>query len=237
LHALPPSPVRRRHAVPGCLLGIAVLALAGLAVLPPSAPTADPLLTRAASPRFTVRTPSVEPMRAQVVRRPSELTAKPSPKTSPKSAAGLRPAQRVSRSRPGAVAGPSGYVCPVPGRRSFSDDWGDARSNGRRHQGNDILAPYGAPVVAVTAGVVSTAYSSAGGISLYLHGTDGDEYFYAHNSKNLARDGERVAAGEVIALVGTTGNARGGPPHVHFERHPGGGAAVDPYRFLVGACR
>jgi murein DD-endopeptidase MepM/ murein hydrolase activator NlpD len=102
--------------------------------------------------------------------------------------------------------------------------------------GTDVLAPYGSPVVAVTAGLIHTDYSVSGGISLYLRGTDGDEYFYAHNSRNAAREGQRVATGELIAYVGTTGNARGGPAHVHFERHPGGGRPVDPYPFLLRAC-
>jgi murein DD-endopeptidase MepM/ murein hydrolase activator NlpD len=131
---------------------------------------------------------------------------------------------------------PSGYVCPVRGRTDFTDTWGDVRPGGRRHQGTDVLAAYGAPVVAVTSGVIHTAYSSSGGISLYLRGTDGDEYFYAHNSRNVAADGERVQTGDLIAYVGTTGNARGGPAHVHFERHPDGGRPVDPYLFLVRAC-
>jgi murein DD-endopeptidase MepM/ murein hydrolase activator NlpD len=129
----------------------------------------------------------------------------------------------------------AGYVCPVRGPHHFSDDWGDARA-GHRHQGNDILAPYGTPLVAVISGVIKTDYSSAGGISLYLRGSDGNEYFYAHNSRNVAVTGQHVVTGEVIGYVGTTGNARGGPAHVHFERHPGGGGAVDPYPFLTRVC-
>jgi murein DD-endopeptidase MepM/ murein hydrolase activator NlpD len=174
---------------------------------------------------------SVRPHAVPTVAPAAKPVAKPKP-------AAPAPAKRVSRSKRAAAAdlGPGGYFCPVAGRRSFSDDYGDARSGGRRHQGNDILAAYGTPLVAVTAGVVHTAYSSAGGISIYLRGVDGVEYYYAHNSRNAASDGERVAAGEVIAYVGTTGNARGGPAHVHFERHPGG-RVVDPYSFLVRACR
>ncbi|MDT7548093.1 MAG: hypothetical protein QOE84_487, partial [Actinomycetota bacterium] len=142
---------------------------------------------------------------------------------------------RATRSRL-VPAGPGGYVCPVTAHPSVTDTWGDPRPGGRHHMGTDVLAPYGSPVVAVTAGVIHTDYSVSGGISLYLRGTDGDEYFYAHNSRNVARDGQRVATGELIAYVGTTGNARGGPAHVHFERHPGGGRPVDPYPFLLRAC-
>ena len=116
------------------------------------------------------------------------------------------------------------------------DSWGAARSGGRRHQGTDILAAYSTPLVAVTGGVVRTAYSRAGGVSLYLAGSDGVEYFYAHNSRNAAASGERVSAGEVIAYVGNSGNASGGVSHVHFERRPGGGAAVNPYPFVAQSC-
>ena len=128
-----------------------------------------------------------------------------------------------------------GYVCPVRGPHHFSDDFGDPRV-GHRHQGNDILSPYGTPVVAVFSGVIKTNYSRNGGISLYLEGTDGNEYFYAHNSRNVAVTGQRVSTGEVIGYVGNTGDARGGPTHVHFERHPGGGSLVDPYPFLIRIC-
>jgi murein DD-endopeptidase MepM/ murein hydrolase activator NlpD len=118
---------------------------------------------------------------------------------------------------------------------SFTDSWGDPRPGGRHHEGTDILAAYGAPVVAVTSGVVKTNYSTYGGISLYLEGDDGVEYFYAHNSRNVVRTGERVRTGQLVGFVGNTGDARGGPPHVHFERHPGG-TAVNPYPFVRRIC-
>ena len=219
--------------MPGVLLGVAALAVSALAVLPPPDATGDVLVVQAAAPTayrpMLVLPPHDE---REPVRAPKVVPKKAAPKPSP------RVVKRASRRR-AVVAdlGSSGYFCPVVGKRSFSDDWGDARSGGRRHQGNDILAPYGAPVVAVIAGTIHTDYSSNGGIALYLRGVDGDEYFYAHNSRNVAHDGDYVKAGELIAYVGNTGNARGGPTHVHFERHPGGGAAVDPYPFLVRACR
>jgi murein DD-endopeptidase MepM/ murein hydrolase activator NlpD len=218
--------------LPALLLGVAAAALGVLAVLPEPASPTDVL---AGAP---VTVPSVVTLRgdseraAAVLARPPVrrvVTPKPTRKPAPRTPA------RAARTRLVAV-GPSGYVCPVTAHPSFTDTWGDPRPGGRRHQGTDVLAPYGSPVVAVTAGSIHTDYSSAGGISLYLRGTDGDEYFYAHNSRNVARDGQHVAAGELIAYVGTTGNARGGPAHVHFERHPGGGRPVDPYPFLLRAC-
>ncbi len=179
-----------------------------------------------------------EPERAMVLARPPvrRLVALPDTAVRTPAAAPKRPATpRAARSKR-LEATTAGYACPVPAAH-FTDTWGEPRSDGRRHEGTDMLAPYGSRVLAVTSGVIATNVSASGGISLYLRGTDGDEYFYAHNSRNVAVDGQRVSAGELIAYVGTSGNARGGPPHVHFERHPGGGSAVDPYPFLVRACR
>jgi murein DD-endopeptidase MepM/ murein hydrolase activator NlpD len=238
LHVLPASPAtaaRRRFVLPAVLMGVSGLAVAALAVLPPAdARGGDVLVVQAAAPSAYRPMLVLPPHDVREPVRTPKVVKKPTPKAKPSP----RVVKRASRRRVVAAdLGPSGYFCPVVGKRSFSDDWGDARSGGRRHQGNDILAPYGASVVAVTAGTIHTDYSSNGGISLYLRGVDGVEYFYAHNSRNVATDGERVKAGQLIAYVGNTGNARGGPTHVHFERHPGGGAAVDPYPFLVRACR
>ena len=125
------------------------------------------------------------------------------------------------------------WVCPVQGPRSFSNDWGQPRSGGRRHQGNDILSPRGTPVVASVSGTVRHHNSSLGGLSYYLKGDDGITYFGTHLSAYAASG--RVAAGTVVGYVGDTGNARG-TPHLHFEMHPGGGAAVNPYPTLSKYC-
>ncbi len=128
------------------------------------------------------------------------------------------------------------YACLVGPVRAYSDTWGAPRSSGRRHQGTDVMAPWGSPSYAVTDGVVRReSYSSNGGMQLYLAGNDGNEYFYAHMSAYVARPGQRVAAGEEIAKVGDSGNARG-TPHVHFEVHPGGGAPVNPYPYVRRFC-
>lgn len=122
--------------------------------------------------------------------------------------------------------------CPVP-NASFTDTYGAARSGGRSHKGTDLLAPYGSPVYAVADGRIRDAYSSNGGISLYLDADNGETYFYAHNSANVVKAG-RVQAGQLIARVGSTGNA-GGTNHVHFEREVGG-RSINPYSFLRGIC-
>ncbi len=98
-----------------------------------------------------------------------------------------------------------------------------------------MMAAAGAPVYAITSGVVKTASSSAGGISLYLTAANGTVYFYAHNSANVASSGQRVAAGDLVARVGASGNASAGAPHVHFEIEQNG-ASVNPYRTLKGLC-
>jgi hypothetical protein len=132
-----------------------------------------------------------------------------------------------------------GMACPVTGPLSFTDDWGDPRSGGRTHKGNDLFAPLGTPLVAIENGVISSTLDidqGLGGISVWLRGDSGTTYYYAHNTANAVVSQQRVRAGEVVAYVGNTGNARGGATHVHFEIHPGGGAAANPYATLSRLC-
>jgi len=127
--------------------------------------------------------------------------------------------------------------CPVSKPYSFVDSWGAPRSGGRTHKGTDIMNPLGNTVHAIVDGVVTRqTNSSLGGISLYLRGDDGNEYYYAHLMRYASAVGQRVKAGELIAINGQTGNARFTAPHVHFEVHPGGGAPVDPYPYVKAAC-
>ncbi|GEM_PF-671983 len=132
------------------------------------------------------------------------------------------------------------YACPLDRHLThFVDSWGFPRSGGRSHKGTDIMGPMGAPVYAFTSGVISRhSNSRLGGISLYLRGDDGSTYFYTHLQGYAPGGavGNQVQAGDHIAYNGDTGNARGGPPHIHFERHPGGGSAVNPYPYLAAAC-
>jgi murein DD-endopeptidase MepM/ murein hydrolase activator NlpD len=129
------------------------------------------------------------------------------------------------------------YACPVGAVHSFVDTWHAPRSGGRLHQGTDVFAPEGSPAYAVVDGVIDKwGNGGLGGITLWLRAANGDRYYYAHNSRNIATVGTRVHAGDVIALVGKTGNAATTPPHVHFEAHPGGGEARNPYPFLKTIC-
>lgn len=116
-------------------------------------------------------------------------------------------------------------VCPVNGS-AYGDSWGAARSGGRRHEGVDMLAPFGTPVYAVTSGSVMFKQNALGGNAASLVGDNGNRYYYAHFSSYEGAS-RRVSAGEVIAYIGDTGNAPG-VMHLHFEVHPGGGLATNP---------
>ncbi len=135
----------------------------------------------------------------------------------------------------GRVLGSGDWICPVQGPRAFSNDWGQPRSGGRRHQGNDIFARRGTPVVASVAGTVRGHNSSRGGISYYLAGVDGNTYFGTHLDRLSGASG-RVAAGTVVGYVGSSGNASASSPHLHFEIHPGGGGPVNPYPTVSRYC-
>ncbi len=115
------------------------------------------------------------------------------------------------------VGGSLGF--PVEGHdhaaiRSF---WGDWRVGGRTHQGVDIFAPRGTPVLAATDGTVrSTRANRLGGKVVWLRDGIGRSHYYAHLDSQVVRRGDRVKAGDTLGFVGNTGNARTTPPHLHF---------------------
>jgi murein DD-endopeptidase MepM/ murein hydrolase activator NlpD len=135
-----------------------------------------------------------------------------------------------------------GYVFPVYGPASFGDDFRAGRADTGWHHGNDIFAPLGAPVLAVTDGTLFlVGWNTIGGNRVWLRDLQGNEFYYAHLSafSPLAKDGAHVQAGDVIGFVGATGDAVGTPTHLHFEIHPaqllwmGYDGVIDPYPYLL----
>ena len=116
-------------------------------------------------------------------------------------------------------------VCPMPGS-AYGDTWGAPRSGGRRHEGVDMLAPFGVPIYAVVDGFATFKSNRLGGNAVSLVGDNGNRYYYAH-LQSYEGASRRVRQGDLIGYNGDTGNARG-TPHLHFEVHPGGGLAVNP---------
>ena len=139
----------------------------------------------------------------------------------------------------------AGYVFPIYGPASTSDSFGAPRTT-TWHHGVDIFAPLGAPVLAVADGTLfNVGWNDVGGNRLWVRDGAGNEFYYAHLSaySPLAREGAAVKAGDVIGFVGTTGDAVGTPPHLHFEIHPrellwmGYDGAIDPYPYLMAWLR
>lgn len=127
-------------------------------------------------------------------------------------------------------------VCPVAGVTVFVNDWGAPRSGGRTHQGTDMLAAMGTPLAAVTNGTIEWNLDDLGGVGIWLRGDDGVGYYYAHLSAYQGEAPRRVTRGEVIGYVGDTGNAKGGPPHLHFGIRAPTGEMVNPYPTVRALC-
>jgi murein DD-endopeptidase MepM/ murein hydrolase activator NlpD len=150
---------------------------------------------------------------------------------------------------PAAAVASDGLVVPVSGypRTALVDSWGDERGGGTRgHEGIDIIAPSGTPVVAATAGRVEKLFQSGlGGTTLYQRSRDGRwVYYYAHLARYAEgiAEGASVRAGQTIAYVGDTGDAGPGNFHLHFAASRMGegerwwqGEPVNPYPLLARA--
>jgi murein DD-endopeptidase MepM/ murein hydrolase activator NlpD len=119
--------------------------------------------------------------------------------------------------------------------RSLADTWQAPRAPGRRHEGIDIFAKQGTPIVATTEGIVlRQGENSLGGNVVWVLGPGGQRHYYAHLDKfaDLTM-GQRIEAGTVVGYVGNTGNARTTPAHLHYGIYTRAGA-INPYPLLAG---
>ncbi|MCE9623507.1 MAG: peptidoglycan DD-metalloendopeptidase family protein [Actinomycetia bacterium] len=144
-----------------------------------------------------------------------------------------------SGGRPGGAGGEDyggvGWVCPTGDAAvGFGDTWGAPRSGGRRHEGVDMIGPRGTPILAIVDGLAVSGERELGGHTIHFVGADGNNYFYGHLDE-YGLLGE-VHAGDIIGYMGDTGNAKASTPHLHFEIHPGGGPAVNPYPTVRAHC-
>ena len=131
-----------------------------------------------------------------------------------------------------------GKTCPVGSPNGFIDSWGFPRSGGRSHEGVDMFAPMGTPLYAVADGTIWRVYNNTlGGLAINLIDDAGTMYYYAHMSAAHVTSGQKVTSGQVIGAVGNSGNARGTPPHVHWQVHPDNASPVNPYPLAYSLCR
>jgi len=147
----------------------------------------------------------------------------------------LKPLQALGMTAEEALALGMGRF-PVQGIANWTDDWLDFRAGPpvHQHMGNDLFAAFDTPVRAPADGTVRFANEGLGGLAAYVTTSDGTYYYLAHLKSFALASGVTVRQGQVLGYNGDTGNAAGGAPHVHFEIHPGGGAAVNPKPIIDG---
>ncbi|MFI6584682.1 M23 family metallopeptidase [Embleya sp. NPDC050493] len=145
----------------------------------------------------------------------------------------VREAERQAEAeRVAAERAASGWVVPTSGY-TLTGRFGNSGARwAHTHTGLDFAARSGTPIKAAAAGKIASAGTAgAFGNRIVITHPDGTQTWYCHQSR-FAKTSGSVTAGEVIGYVGTTGNSTG--PHLHFEVHPKGGAAVDPNKWLTG---
>jgi len=141
---------------------------------------------------------------------------------------------------------------PVDGTVSYSDTFGAPRSNGRTHQGVDLMGAKMTPLVAAADGTVTFLRHDSSGLSgnmLSITDEDGWKYVYIHlNNDTPGTDdganlfdqafavglgrGSEVDAGELVGFMGDSGNAEDAGSHLHFELHRPDGTVINPYPSL-----
>lgn len=120
------------------------------------------------------------------------------------------------------------FIYPVQGILTSGYGW----RWGKLHQGIDIAAPVGTPILASAGGQVTLAGWNNGGYGnlIEIKHPDGSFTRYAHNSRLLVKAGDLVEQGQLIAMMGSTGRSTG--PHCHFELHTPAQGAVNPIAYL-----
>ena len=218
---------------------------------PPAAPTGTTTTTGTSTPKPPAKPPQqtvIDAARAAAqaltgnrARRPD--TGPPEPGDGAGGADGA-PGPPIFRELPAGVNAeltPGRYVFPVYGTVGFGNTFGAARASTGWHHGEDIFGQLGEPIVAVADGTIfSVGWNNVGGFRLWLRDRAGNQFYYAHLSaySPLAVNGREVRAGQVIAFMGNTGEARTTPVHLHFEIHPvsmlqfGYDGAIAPYPYL-----
>ncbi len=120
-------------------------------------------------------------------------------------------------------------------KKAIADTWAAARGDGRKHEGQDIFADRGTPILSATSGYIyKIGENNLGGQTVSVIGKGGRVYYYAHLD-SYARGiqvGDRVTTRTVLGYVGTTGNAQGTPPHLHFGVYTSSGA-INPLPMLT----
>ncbi|HEY0010470.1 MAG TPA: M23 family metallopeptidase [Candidatus Paceibacterota bacterium] len=136
------------------------------------------------------------------------------------------------------LASPAAALLPVPvvgvPSSEVADTFGAPRGTDRTHQGVDIFAPRGTYILSATEGIVARIGTNGlGGNVVFVLGPGGERYYYAHLDEvdPVLELGQRVSTTTIIGRVGTTGNAAGTPPHLHFGIY-GAGGAQNPFSRL-----
>jgi murein DD-endopeptidase MepM/ murein hydrolase activator NlpD len=122
-------------------------------------------------------------------------------------------------------------------RREVADTWGAPRSGGRTHEGQDIFAPKGTKILSATNGYIyKIGENNLGGQTVSVISSGGRIYYYAHLDEYAPglNVGDPVTTRTVLGFVGTTGNAQGTPPHLHFGVYTFGfGTAINPLPLIT----
>ena len=142
-----------------------------------------------------------------------------------------RVAKLYTQSPPNKIAMPLEDVS----KREVADTWQAPRGVGRRHEGQDIFAPKGTPILSATNGYIyKIGENNLGGQTVSVISSGGRIYYYAHLDRyaNGIEVGDRVTTRTVLGYVGTTGNAQGTPPHLHFGIYTFTGA-INPLPLLT----